>query len=403
LDAMNHATNYEIDGTDDVMMACVSVSDVGHQLITEAADFADIVLQLSERNDELAVARQDKNRTVAEVEHIKELLADLERQREEFEENRDQAREEYEQQLKDMEAEYHNITEALREEYRKNISDSFVKYQTTFKGIADEYNEKIYLLIEGIHQKFYGLKEHSMNQRAMIMALFGDYCDADFYHTFKSCDGRNMPFMSDELDVLLEKLIFIQWDSVTANENIPGTPIEFSGDFLIEENGNVIGDTRRFIVQSFRNNSEVDINLKDLDDTNHFDDFWRVRIERLTMVLLDENDFPIQSSGTTFGREIQIGIHYPTVFDDSDSAGNHQSFLALNFECNSDYVTHGSEIVWKSNCQVDEEFSQKNYKPAPDGIFSFKIRNPETIEMDRLSKVLIGFSGTSINLGVEEK
>ena len=342
LDAMNHATDFEIDGTDNVMMACVSVSDVGHQLITEAADFADTVLQLSERNDELAVARQDKNRTVAEVEHIKQLLADLERQREEFEENRDKAREEYEQQLKDMEAQYHNITEALREEYRQNITDAFLNYQETFHGLADEYNEKIYLLIDGIHRKFYGLKEHSMNQRAMIMALFVEYCDADFYHTFKPCDEQNLPFMSDELDVLLEKLIFIQWDSVTANENIPGTPIEFSGDFLIEDNGDVIGDTKRFIVESFRNNSEVDINLRDLDTTNHFDDFWRVRIERLTMVLLDEDEIPIQSNGTTFGREIQIGIHYPTVFNDTDFVGDHQSFLALNFECNSDYVTYGS-------------------------------------------------------------
>ena len=34
------------------------------------------------------------------------------------------------------------------------------------------------------------------------------YCDADFYHTFVPCYQHNsMPFMSDELDVLLEKLI----------------------------------------------------------------------------------------------------------------------------------------------------------------------------------------------------
>ena len=85
LDAMNQATNNEIEGTDDVMMACASVSDVGHQLINEASDFADIMLQLAERNDELAVAREDKNRTISEIVAIKEMLETLIKEQEEFE------------------------------------------------------------------------------------------------------------------------------------------------------------------------------------------------------------------------------------------------------------------------------------------------------------------------------
>ena len=184
LDAMNQATNNEIEGTDDVMMACASVSDVGHQLINEASDFADIMLQLAERNDELAVAREDKNRTISEIVAIKEMLETLIKEQEEFEKNREQSREEYENQLKVMEERYANMTQELREEYRKNITTSFNNYQENFRGIAEAYNNQIYFLMEGIHRKLYGLKEHSMNQRSMIMNLFMEYWEADFYHTY---------------------------------------------------------------------------------------------------------------------------------------------------------------------------------------------------------------------------
>ncbi len=45
-----------------------------------------------------------------------------------------------------------------------------------------------------------------MTQRSMILSLFLDYCDAEFYNSFKSCDDQNLPYMSDELDILLDKL-----------------------------------------------------------------------------------------------------------------------------------------------------------------------------------------------------
>ena len=145
--------------------------------------------------------------------------------------------------------------------------------------------------------------------------------------------------MSDELDVLLRKLNEIQWNSVTSNENIDGTPIEFSGTFIIDSSGEVYGEKRSYMVQNLKTYGEVDKNLRELDKTNHFDDFWRVRIETLNLVLLDATNFPIQSNGTIFGQEIQIKIQYPTIFTDLGSDGERRNFLALNFACNSDYVT----------------------------------------------------------------
>ena len=346
LDAMNQETDNEIKGTDDVMMACCSVSDVGHQIISEASDFANIMLQLAERNDELAVAKEDKNRTIAEILSIQEMIETLIREQEEFETNRDESKEEYENQLKEMEERYANMTQELREEYRKNITASFDKFKNNFKGIAEAYNNQIYSLMGGIHQKLYGLKAHSMNQRSMIMNLFMEYCDAIFYHTLTSCDDQGLPFMSDEIDVILQKLNDIQWNSVTANENIDGTPIEFSGKFIIDSSDAMYGGKKSFMVQSLKTFGEVEINLRELDTFNHFDNFWRVRIETLSLVLLDETDFPIQSNGTTFGKEIHIKVQYPTIFTDKGSDRVMHSFLALNFACNSDYVTYGSGTVF---------------------------------------------------------
>ena len=353
IDAMNQATDFEIEGADDVMMACTSVSDVGHQLIIEASDFANIMLQLAERNDELAVAKEDKNRTIAEIEYIQEMIETLLKEQEEFEKNRDESRNDYENQLKDMEERYANMTQELREEYRKNITASFAKFKDNFKGIAEAYNNQIYSLMGGIHKKLYGLKEHSMNQRAMIMNLFMEYCDADFYHTFTPCDDHGLPFMSDEIDIILRKLNDIQWNSVTANENIDGTPIEFSGRFIIDSSDAMYGEKKSYMVQNLKAFGEVDINLRELDDTNHFDDFWRVRIETLSLVLLDDSNFPIQSNGTTFGKEIQIKVQYPTIFTDMGINGERSNFLALNFACNSDYITYGSGTELKIKMDKD--------------------------------------------------
>ena len=49
------------------MTALKSVSDVGKRVVTEVSEFAEVVLQLAERQDELTVAINDKDRAIAEV------------------------------------------------------------------------------------------------------------------------------------------------------------------------------------------------------------------------------------------------------------------------------------------------------------------------------------------------
>eukprot|EP00088_Acartia_fossae_P015951 TRINITY_DN18860_c0_g1_i1.p1 TRINITY_DN18860_c0_g1~~TRINITY_DN18860_c0_g1_i1.p1 ORF type:complete len:215 (-),score=24.29 TRINITY_DN18860_c0_g1_i1:105-653(-) len=179
---------------------------------------------------------------------------------------------------------------------------------------------------------------------------------------------------------------------------MPGTPVYFEGQFEITLDKPKTMDVknRTLIISTLKNTSEIAINLKDLDSFGRFDDFWRIRLETLKLVLLDTSNNPLQSHGLSYGEGIQIRIRYPTVFYDTDFNNIEHSFLAQNFECNSDYSTIGEEIKWKSSCRVDEEFSQTNYKPSPNGIFNFLIENPERIDMERLAGLRIQFSGTRI-------
>ena len=333
LDAMNAATNYEIDAND-IMMASVALLDSCHQLVNLIPDFVENVLMLSERKNFLAIARANKDRTIAEIEHIQQMLKDLQNQKVLFEAGRDRARIEYENELKVMEFYYVDITQELREEYRKNITALYDDFQSVFIQQFNGFIHQTYLLMNGIQQKFFGLKIHSMNQRAMVMSVFVDYCEADFYNTFETCDQHIvLPYLSDQFDTLLHKLVQLDWNAVTSPNNLPGMPIKFSGQLWRDSS---------YIIESLKNLKMVDINLNDLD--NFFDDFWRVRIDSLSLILLDADGYPIQSCGTTFGCEISIKIRFPTIFSDVDYYGEEQSFLALSFSCHSDYYTEGEGI-----------------------------------------------------------
>lgn len=210
--------------------------------------------------------------------------------------------------------------------------------------------------------------------------------------------------MSDDIDTLLDKLIQIQWESVVSNEEIPGVPIEFQGTFNITPGpDNLIDGKKNYLVDNLKNTGEVEINLRELDFTNRFDDFWRIRIERLTMVLYNKEGQLIQSPGNNFGETIRFRIRYPTLFNDTDFRKNSVSFLAQNFQCNSDYTTDGSEINFESDCSVTEDFSMRDYKPSVDGVFSFKIENPGDIDMESVSQLAVNFFGSRIRFNTKDK
>ncbi len=59
---------------DELIKALISVADVGRSVAEEVSRFADVVLQLAERMDELTVARSDKERAVQEARNNNHFL-----------------------------------------------------------------------------------------------------------------------------------------------------------------------------------------------------------------------------------------------------------------------------------------------------------------------------------------
>merc|ERR1719435_729950 len=110
-----------------------------------------------------------------------------------------------------MEEEYDQMTAELREQFKKSITAKFEQFKASFSSSREAYIGSLGQLTDSIQRKTYGLKEHSMLQRSMLLSLYTDYCEAKFYHSFTTCDVDEAPLMSDDFGLLLEKLSDIQW------------------------------------------------------------------------------------------------------------------------------------------------------------------------------------------------
>jgi len=395
LDAINHDIE-DLDATD-LMMAIQNLCDVSQRLTGEVAEFADNMLMLAERYDEIEVANSDKERAVAEVENINKMIEDLIAAKAAFEEKREQDKQDYEDELRKMEEEYANMSAELREEYKRIITEKFDNFKAGFEASREAYVSSLSELTDSVQRKSYGLKEHSMLQRSMLLSLYTDYCDAKFYHSFMLCSMEEAPLMSDDFELLLQKLDALQWDSITSTSNLPGTPIKFGYPNPVWLTLQDQPLAHNYPIQLLKNNSKLEVNLKDYDVSGNFERFWRVRIDMIRLVLLDTEGGYIDSPGTQFGDDIQVLVTYPTLFTDTDQSSERYLFLAQDFVCTSDYTTiDNSEPEFHSQCQVDSEFSHENYKPSSDGIFTFHLANSGRLDMEQLHSVKLEFSGSYI-------
>ena len=74
-----------------------------------------------------------------------------------------------------------------------------------------------------------------------------------------------------------------------------------------------------------------------------FDNFWRIRVSMLRVVLLDLEGEPLQSQGDAYGEEVSVFVRFPTMFNDTDSQGNKFLFLSQKFICEAEYTYAGGE------------------------------------------------------------
>jgi len=391
-----NAISHEIDATD-LMMAIQNLCDVSQRMTGEVAEFADNMLMLAERNDEIEVAYSDKERATEEIENIRQMIEDLMAAKQDFEEKRQRDKEDYENALDAMEEEYANMSAEMREGYRMDITAKFDKFKANFQASKEAYTSSLSELTDSIQRKSYGLKEHSMLQRSMLLSLYTDFCDAKFYHSFMLCSTEEAPLMSDNFELLLQKLSALQWDSITSTSNLPGTPIKFGYPNPVWLTLEDQPQNHNYPIQLLKNNSKIEVNLRDYDVNGNFDRFWRVRIDMIRLVLLDSQLDYIPSPGTQFGDDIQVLVTYPTLFNDTDQNSSRFLFLAQDFVCTSDYTSVDNSVPeFHSQCTVDSEFSHENYKPSSDGIFTFHLANSQRLDMERLNSVKVEFSGSYI-------
>ncbi len=76
----------------------------------QVVNFAEIILNLVERNDELELAQADLERALKLVEELEQMLEDLQAAKEEYENNLQEKQEEYEKAIEEMKEQYENMT-----------------------------------------------------------------------------------------------------------------------------------------------------------------------------------------------------------------------------------------------------------------------------------------------------
>jgi len=239
------------------------------------------------------------------------------------------------------------------------------------------------------------------------------------YNAFYTCDQTDMPMMSEEFSKLMRDLDAIDLTYEFAynhlgnkhpqqfgeGDNVDG-PYAFaiSDGLLPRPEGNA---TRNYPVSSLRDSGTMTINMKEYDPirkdgTQEFDEYWRVRIDMVRLVLYQKDGTPIASPGTSAGGYIRIKVDYPTVFNDTDEEKQSQMFVATDYACTPTYFTSEecanfpNKVCFVDSCVLADEFSEINYQPSMDGIFRFTVLNYDQIQMDLVDNVRVEFSGTRI-------
>ena len=270
------------------------------------------------------------------MERINTKLDDLEAKQAQYEEDVEASRAAYEDKVAELEQAFDEATAEEKKQFEDEIMVLFGNFEDTLNGMQKEYNDELGDLMMSIQMKNFGLKDASMNQRSMVMALFYDACDTMFYSSFHKCDREEMPMMSDDFTVLIEALSEIKWASLTDTSNFPVPPTDFNERIEIVDNDAELD----YPIQTLKETGSLAINLKKYDYAHRLDDFWRNRITLISLTLLKADGSYIPSPGLNLGEEIQVRVIYPPYFNNTDGHGDQFKFLAQELKCNADYVIH---------------------------------------------------------------
>ena len=263
------------------------------------------------------------------------MLEELEAKQAQYEEDVEASRAAYEEKVAELEQAFDEATAEEKKQFEEEITVLFDKFEDTLNSLQKEYNDDLGEVMTSIQEKNFGLKDASMNQRSMVMALFYDACDTMFYSSFHKCDREELPMMSDDFTVILEALSQIKWDTLTDTSNFPVPPTDFPSVTLEIMDNDADVD---YPIQTLKETGRLAINLRKYDKHHRLDDFWRNRISIISLALLQTNGSFVPSPGVLLGDDIQIRVIYPPYFNNTDENGVKYKFLAQEMHCNADYV-----------------------------------------------------------------
>merc|ERR1711892_178573 len=141
---------------------------------------------------------------------------------------------------------------------------------------------------------------------------------------------------------------------------------------------------------SLRNDGEAYFNFKNHNE--YLDDFYRVRINSVTVHLLDTNGNTFQSPRDEI---IRFLVYMPVEFNDKDLNGNEFAFRGLKHFCPADYfINEEGHIQHISSCEVDHEFDGVNHKTSHDGLFKVVAKHIRQDILDLIGGIKVTLGGS---------
>ena len=137
-------------------------------------------------------------------------------------------------------------------------------------------------------------------------------------------------------------------------------------------------------------------NLLHFMKPSQYEEFWRHRIKKMRIYLLEENNKVINNY-VEFGSGFFIQVNYPMTFYDRDRFGRVHLFGAHPFECRSTYLR---EDDFQEDCEMSEEFDIQKYiyAPSPNGTFTFTLFDDRNLlDKDKFQKMKIQLFGSRMS------
>ena len=192
----------------------MTVSNIGNRLITAAGEYADTTLELVNKKGDVNLGKKDLERATQQVQNIEDAKDVIQDKAEDFNESILKTKQSYEEESVGLIQSYQGASEQRQREIKQQMTERYTRMMNDFASKRGEYFTSLDHMADSLEEKKYGLKLASINHRSMMLTLFNGYCQALYYTTFKQCDQDDKPLLGDKMEVLLDKLFNLKWDSI---------------------------------------------------------------------------------------------------------------------------------------------------------------------------------------------